>query len=238
MSEATVFAYFGSKKQLFLEVLRRWYDVISSDLERDLPRVVGVRARVHFVVGRHLHHLIGDGPGLCALVRGEGRVIDAEFASEIAQLKRYTAPRTQSLEAAQQSGELRSDMPVRLMRDVIYGSMEHVLWSYVASGRKPDLAATSLQLTEVFMCGFAVRSAELAALQRFQADVKAALSTLEHEASDRQSKVTPSPSSPPWKMPSSPMKPPKPRQSAAIRRLLWSFGKICPSGKSSTSQRS
>ncbi len=180
VSEATVFAYFGSKRQLCLEVIRRWYDEISSELERDVPTFVGMRARLQFVIRRHLGHLMGDGIGLCALILGEGRTVDQAFSEAIVEFKRrYTTPLVQALHEAQASGELRSDVPVRLMRDMVYGAMEHVLWGYVASGRKPSLEETTRQLTDVFMTGFGLRAFELQALQHFQADVKVAMQVLE-----------------------------------------------------------
>lgn len=156
VSEATAFAYFGSKRQLCLAVLQRWYDQISEDLEREVPTIPDLRARLQFVVRRHLTHLMGEGTGLCALVLGEGRSIDDAFSAAIAQFKRrYTAPLVRSLREAQERGELRQDIPVRLMRDVVYGAMEHALWGYVGSGRKPSLDDTTRQLTDVFMAGFA-----------------------------------------------------------------------------------
>ncbi|MEB0001311.1 TetR/AcrR family transcriptional regulator C-terminal domain-containing protein, partial [Cryobacterium sp. RTS3] len=62
-----------------------------------------------------------------------------------------------ALHEAQATGELRGDIPVRLMRDMVYGAMEHVLWGYVASGRKPSLDETTQQLTDVFVAGFGSR---------------------------------------------------------------------------------
>lgn len=185
VSEATVFAYFGSKRQLCLEVVRRWYDRISGELERDVPLLPGTRARLQFVIRRHLQHLMGDGVGLCALILGEGRTFDQAFSEAIADFKRrYTAPLVRALSEAQQAGELRAEVPVRLMRDMVYGAMEHVLWGYVASGRKPSLEATAQQLTDVFMDGFGARPPAVQALQRLQADVMAAVRAFEAAGAD------------------------------------------------------
>jgi AcrR family transcriptional regulator len=132
VSEATVFTYFGSKRELCLEVIRRWYDQISGELERELPPLNGLRAKLAFVVRKHLVNLMGEGAGLCALVLSEGRTADAAFGSVIADLKRrYTAPLMHALGAAREAGELREGVPLRLLRDMVYGAMEHVLWDYV-----------------------------------------------------------------------------------------------------------
>ena len=181
VSEATVFAYFGNKRQLCLKVLARWYDQISAEIERDLPALPGLRARLQFFIRRHLAHLMGEGTGLCALILGEGRVLpDKDFSSAILDFKRrYVAPLTRALQEAQAAGELRSEVPVRLMRDIVFGAMEHVLWGYVASGRKPSLEETAQQLTDVFMDGFGARPTGQQALERFKHEVIAAVRVLE-----------------------------------------------------------
>ncbi|MDQ5926995.1 MAG: hypothetical protein QG554_1938, partial [Pseudomonadota bacterium] len=45
VSEATVFTYFASKRELCIQVITRWYDEISSELERDVPALPGVHAK-------------------------------------------------------------------------------------------------------------------------------------------------------------------------------------------------
>jgi AcrR family transcriptional regulator len=182
VSEATVFTYFGSKRELCLQVIRRWYDQISSELERELPLLNGLRSKLAFVVRKHLVNLMGEGAGLCALVLSEGRTADAAFGSVIADLKRrYIAPFMHALGAAREAGELREGVPLRLLRDMVYGAMEHVLWDYVVSGKKPDIEQTAAQLTELLWSAFVPADASLGALSQFRAEVGDALRRLDVE---------------------------------------------------------
>jgi AcrR family transcriptional regulator len=180
VSEATVFSYFVSKRELCIEVVKRWYDEMSRVLEEQLPPIGGTRAKLHHAVRLHLKQLMGEGRGMCALVLSEGRVADAAFVELIRTLKqRYVAPLLAALAAARSAGEIRDDVPLGLMRDMVYGSMEHVLWSYVASGRKPNLEATSVQLVDMLWAAFAPPQADVAALAQFRASVSGALQALE-----------------------------------------------------------
>jgi AcrR family transcriptional regulator len=180
VSEATVFSYFASKRELCIEVVKRWYDEISSALEEQLPTVSGSRMKLLHVVRMHLNRLVGEGAGMCAVVLAEGRVADAAFMALIGELKRrYIAPLMSAMAAAQMSGEVRDDVPLTLMRDMIYGSMEHVLWAYVASGRKPDIEKTSSQLVDLLWSAFAPPQRDLMALMQFKASVSGALHELE-----------------------------------------------------------
>jgi AcrR family transcriptional regulator len=180
ISEATVFSYFTSKRDLCMQVIKGWYDEISQVLEQEVPLVAGTRAQLHFVVHKHLVTLMQDGTGMCKLVLSEGRSADAEFAGMIAELKRrYTAPLMKVLSNAQRLGEIRQDMPLPLLRDMVYGSMEHVLWDYMVNRNKPDIETTARQLTEMLWTAFVPVEKSLQKLALFRAEVKEALRKLE-----------------------------------------------------------
>ncbi|HEX7688065.1 MAG TPA: TetR/AcrR family transcriptional regulator [Burkholderiaceae bacterium] len=184
VSEPTVFTYFDSKRDLCVEVIRRWYGQITADIERDLPLFSGLPARLRFIVRRHLDNLMGEGVGICALVLSEGRTADKTVTDVIAELKRaYVEPLMRSLRDAVAQGEIRDDMPLRLLRDMVFGSMEHVLWGYVVSGVKPDIEVTSRQLTEMLCAAFAPASVPEQALRELRADVSLALRRCEQKLS-------------------------------------------------------
>ena len=54
ISEATVFTYFPGKRELCIQVITDWYEEISTALERDVPRLQGVHAKLAHVVRAHL----------------------------------------------------------------------------------------------------------------------------------------------------------------------------------------
>jgi len=180
VSEATVFTYFGSKRELCMQVVSDWYGEISIELEKEVPLIPGTLARLGYIVNKHLNTLIRDGQGLCALVLSEGRSSDTGFSALLADLqRRYTAPLMEVLSAAQTAGEIRTDMPLRLMRNMMYGSMEHILWECITNGRVPDLEATSQKVTELLWSAFAPPDPDLNALRQLQTDVAAALRRFE-----------------------------------------------------------
>lgn len=179
ISEATIFSYFKGKRDLCIQVVKAWYDEISQVLEQEVPQVAGTRAQLHFVVRKHLITLMQEGTGMCKLVLSEGRSVDEEFAGLIAELKRrYTAPLMKVLAQAQRAGEVRADMPPPLLRDMVYGSMEHVLWDYMVNKNKPDIETTAAQLTDMLWSAFAPVRHDIGQLAQFRAEVAAALGRL------------------------------------------------------------
>ncbi|GGC89146.1 TetR/AcrR family transcriptional regulator [Undibacterium terreum] len=180
ISEATVFTYFGSKRDLCIEVIKLWYAEITAVLQAEIPLFTGTRNKLRFAINKHLHTLLKEERGLCALILSEGRNTDAEFAGIIADLKRlYVAPVMQLLAQGRDSGELRQDIPLKLMRDMVYGPMEHILWERILSNQTPDIAATTEQLTEMLWAAFAAPRPALDKLTQFRADVITALSVFE-----------------------------------------------------------
>ncbi|RZI84114.1 MAG: TetR/AcrR family transcriptional regulator [Rubrivivax sp.] len=182
VSEATVFTYFPGKRELCIQVIKDWYDEISSELEREVPRLQGVHAKLSHVVRQHLCTLLADGSGMCALVLGEGRASAPELAEVITDCKRrYTAPLMDCLAQAMADGEIRQDMPLRLLRDLVYGAMEHVLWDSITSHKRPPIDETAEQLTSLIWSALMPRDASLDALARFRDEVGAALKQLDRQ---------------------------------------------------------
>lgn len=180
ISEATIFSYFASKRDLCSQVIKAWYDDISLVLEQEVPLVESTRAQLHFVVHKHLITLIQEGTGMCRLVLGEGRTVDNEFAGEIIELKRrYTAPLMRVLASAQHAGKIRQDVSLPLLRDMVYGSMEHILWDFVANGIRPNIAQTAEQLTTMLWAAFSPMANSTDQLVRFRAEVADALRRLD-----------------------------------------------------------
>jgi AcrR family transcriptional regulator len=176
VSEATVFTYFPSKRDLCIQVIKDWYDEISGELERDVPRLHGVHAKLSHVIRAHLVTLLADGSGMCALVLSEGRAAEPELARVITDCKRrYTAPLMDCLAEAQTQGLIRQDMPLRLLRDLVYGSMEHVLWDAITTLKRPSIDTTAEQLIDLIWGALMPRDASLTALSRFRDEVRQAL---------------------------------------------------------------
>jgi AcrR family transcriptional regulator len=182
VSEATIFTYFGSKRELCMEVIRGWYEEMNNDLEQEVPLITGIRAQLHFVIRKHLKYLLEEGTGLCALVLSEGRNVDEEFMSLIADLKRqYTAPFMRALSVARDSGQIRSDIPLRLMRDMVYGSMEHILWGRIVTNRVVDIDLVANQLTDVLWSALMPPDRFVERLMQFRSEVADALERIKEE---------------------------------------------------------
>lgn len=179
ISEATVFTYFSGKRALCLRVISDWYDEIIATAEAGMPHDEPIRAQLDFFVRTHLRLFLVHGTGLCALVLSEGRSKGPGLGEDLAPLqRRYTAPLMDLLARGQAAGEIRTDLPLRLLRHMVLGPMEHILWEAVAqakplAGRPLDAAADDLM--RALWPAVAAGEAELVGLRRLRASIGAAL---------------------------------------------------------------
>jgi len=177
ISEATVFTYFSGKRELCVRVLGDWYDEIIAAMEAALPRQRSVREQLAVFIETHLRLFLIHGTGLCALVLSEGRSRGQALGESFLPLqRRYTAPLMDLLARGQASGEVRADVPLRLLRPMVLGPMEHILWEVVGQPDKPlDLPATARAVGEMAWSAIAAPEAELAALRALRGELREAL---------------------------------------------------------------
>lgn len=186
ISEATVFTYFRGKRELCMRVIGDWYDEIIDAIETGLPRDRPVRDQLEFVVHTHLRLFLIQGTGLCELVLSEGRKREAtltlsqddgqSFGAAFVELqRRYTAPLMDLLSRGQKAGEVRQDIPLRMLRSLVFGPMEHLLWEVIIAGREIQVDRAARDLVALLWPALQAPDHELQSLRRLKAQVGAAL---------------------------------------------------------------
>ena len=176
ISEATVFTYFRGKRELCMRVIQDWYDEIIAAIEAGLPREASVREQLEFVVLTHLRLFLIQGTGLCALVLSEGRTKGQDLGEGFVELqRRYTAPLMDLLARGQEAGEVRRDIPLRLLRSLVFGPMEHMLWEVVITGRQLDVEVSARDLVALLWPALQAPDQELQKLRRLRSQLQDAL---------------------------------------------------------------
>ena len=177
VSEATVFTYFRGKRELCVRVISDWYDEITAAIAEGLPKRKPVRAQLEYFVHAHLRLFLGHGTGMCALVLSEGRDKGAaDLSAAVLPLhRRYTAPLMDLLARGQADGSIRADVPLRLLRSLVLGPMEQMLWEAVASRKPIDVDDAAAALSRLLWAAMATPGSELAALRALRGHVAQAL---------------------------------------------------------------
>lgn len=151
--EGTVFKYFATKRELLLAVLERWYDSISDDRARELVGVASHRERLRIVILGHLR-TIRDQPLLCRLMFREVRAEQDYRGSGLhAKNRAYTRHLIDVVDEGIEAGEFRRDVSSSLMRDLVFGAVEHLTWNYICGRGALDVDAIAAQLTAMVCDG-------------------------------------------------------------------------------------
>ena len=151
--EGTVYKYFESKRELLLAVLAHWYEGMFGDYAEDLRGIHGTRARLQFLIWRHLRTL-RDNPDFCRLTFNEFRVEKDYHGSTLQGFnRRYTELLVQVLQEGIDSGEIRADLPASLLRDMIYGGIEHHAWPYLCGHGSLDIDTIAEQIAGLLWQG-------------------------------------------------------------------------------------
>ena len=153
ISDGLVYRYFRNKRELLYEVLRKFYERILLDLEIQVFKHDAFLARLEALIRRHLEVFVSD-TDLCRLFISEVRTASDYEGSSIQELNRlYTSVLIRIVKHAMKTGEVRSEVNPKLLRDVIFGAIEHLAWRHV-NGKGPlRVTQTARDLTIMLTSG-------------------------------------------------------------------------------------
>ena len=153
--EGTLYRYFRSKRHLLLKVVEAFYEEIFADYERELQGVRGTWNRLRFLIWKHLSVLHGE-PAMCRLIVHELRPSPEYRRSSVYRLnQRYTERTLAVVREGIASGELEARVPLRIVRDMIFGGTEHHTWAYLRGEGQFSPEASADALTDLIYQGLA-----------------------------------------------------------------------------------
>ena len=154
ISDGLLYRYFRNKRDVLNEVLRRFYERTMIDLEAIAAQERPFAAQLQELIRRHLQTFVDD-VDLCRLFFAEVRTQTDYAVSPIRALnQRYTSIATGLVQKAASRGEIREGIDPRLVRDLIFGTVEHRAWAAV-QGRQIDVDKTAADLVAIVMSGLA-----------------------------------------------------------------------------------
>lgn len=193
--EGLVYSYFPTKRELLNEVLRGMYEPLIRDIADGFERVHGLRSRLRFLVWRHLRVYVEE-PSLSRIVLHEVRTSPDYFKSVLHDLQaRYTAFLVRTVREAMEAGELPADTEVESVRSMVYGGIEHRMWSMLYGRGSIDVEAMADRYTALLLHGILAPPAAVKA-RAPQARAAAAADEIERRLARLERIVAPQPATP------------------------------------------
>ncbi len=151
--EGSIYRYFDNKRDLLVKVIEDWYETMLANYDKQLSGISGTRNRLRFMIWRHLATIHED-PALCQLMFMFLRTGTDYSATGVYELNRqYTRRTLDIVKEGIAAGELRSDVSLRLVRDMIYGCIEHRTWAYLRREGEFDPDETADAVVDLILAG-------------------------------------------------------------------------------------
>jgi AcrR family transcriptional regulator len=159
--EGSIYRFFTNKRALLIRVIEHWYEEM---LARDTEQFAGVRGswnQIRFIVHHHLMSIRRE-PALSRLVLQEFRPDPGYRNTRLFQLNQTYVHRViDVIKEGTANGEFRSNVSPGLIRDMIYGCIEHRTWAFLRNEGDFDAEETADSITDMIYRGLAIdKSAE------------------------------------------------------------------------------
>jgi len=169
--EGALYKHFGGKRELLFEATRAFYEPLIAATREELTGVHGSRNRLRFVIHRQLQAFVRH-PEMCRLIMQDIRPHDDYHGSVVRELNRKsTATVIGILEQARSDGELRADIQPTLVRDVIFGGIEHLAFRALAGRGTLDVERQADELTQLIWNGLLPRDEQPTENARLQQQI-------------------------------------------------------------------
>lgn len=153
VAEGTIYKLFANKRELLYTVMEDWYHAFTHGLEQHLRGIDDPSRQLRYLIWRHLR-IIKDDPALCRVFFREIRAYDDYRGSAMFKLNQdYTAHTLNVLRDGVNAGLFRRDIPLSIMRDTIFGGLEHYAWQYLAGQKDLDVDTTTDQFWRLIVSG-------------------------------------------------------------------------------------
>ena len=146
VTEALIYKYFKDKRGLLHTVLGEYLEHFLNQAEGDLNGVTGALNKLRTIIRFHIH-MYASNRVFAKILLLEVRNYPEYFNSEpYGIVKRYGKVILDILNEGIQVGEIRADIPVSMMRQIILGSIEHACLPAIVFDQMidPDEVADSI----------------------------------------------------------------------------------------------
>ena len=140
VNESLIYKYFGDKRGLLHQVLIDYIQRYLDTMEQDLKGIKGALNKLRRMIWLHVNWYVTD-PVFARILIIEVRNYSGFFGSESYQLvRRYSQRFKDIIEEGVASGEIRDDILIWSIRQVLLGGIEHLCLPGVIFGsdRSPD----------------------------------------------------------------------------------------------------
>lgn len=154
--EGSIYRFFANKRDLLVRVVEHWYEEMLARDDEQFASVRGTWNQIRFIVHHHLSSIRRE-PALSRLVFQELRPDPSYRKTRLFELNQvYTHRIIDVVKAAVAQGEFRTDVSPHLVRDMIYGCVEHRTWAFLRNEGDFEIEKTADSIADIIYRGLIV----------------------------------------------------------------------------------
>jgi TetR/AcrR family fatty acid metabolism transcriptional regulator len=153
VADGTIYLYFRNKEDILVSLFDEVMAEHIQAARAELAEVSGAAEKLRVVAERHLR-LLGENRDLAVVFQVELRQ-STKFMERFTAswLQDYFSTLTEAIEAGQASGELRRDLPVKVVVKAFFGALDEMVTSWILARKDYDLAQLAGPVVDLFLRG-------------------------------------------------------------------------------------
>lgn len=176
--EGTIYRYFKNKEELLLRVAVEWLDKRQSELV-DVAAFNGTYNKLRYLIWHSLETVV-LAPSLTRFILTVLRPRMDYKDTSIFELNRaYTSQIRDLFAIAIESGEFQGGVPERLLRDMVFGTIEHGTWRFLRGEGNLDIGELADEIATVVFRGMTANASIDDKLNNLVGRLEAAVKSLE-----------------------------------------------------------
>lgn len=154
VSEGTIYKYFNTKRELLQRVAEDWFEEFLTEDAPSRPDEP-IRDRLYRVIWRNLWGIKKE-PALTRFVLLDVRASpDFRSTTTYEQNRRFAQAVIDVIQDGISTGEFRDDIAVRVIRDMIFGAIEHQTWAFLRGEGDFSVDESAAAIADIISRGLA-----------------------------------------------------------------------------------
>lgn len=153
VADGTIYLYFKNKEDILVSVFREKMSIFVENLQKILEEDVSSEEKLFRMIENHFRVLYSD-HHLAIVTQLELRQSNKDLRHKINNvLKDYLALLDRILAEGIERGEFEEEMDIRLARQMVFGTMDEIITSWVMNEQKYDLMKLAPNVHRLLMKG-------------------------------------------------------------------------------------
>lgn len=154
VADGTIYLYFKNKEDILISLFQEKVGTFVAKMRETIQIKAQAAEQLRLLVENHFTMLTED-PHLAVVTQLELRQSNKELRLKINEvLKEYLLLIDQILQEGIDNGEFRSNLNIRLARQMIFGTLDEMITTWVMNDQKYNLIASAQDVAEMLLNGF------------------------------------------------------------------------------------